>query len=104
MRFHLIDGFLAPCLAGWDEFMDMLLELLLLVHDFVLVMLLLVLLMLFSLELLTVSFFNHTRSFSRVNIYRHVSKGGSKTSFSNQNLHLANPHDKLSTFVLYPSL
>jgi hypothetical protein len=35
---------------------------------------------------------------------RHVSKGDSKTSFLNQILHLANPHDKLSTFVLYPSL
>jgi hypothetical protein len=25
------------------------------------------------------------------------------TSFMNQILHLANPHDKLSIFVLYPS-
>jgi hypothetical protein len=32
------------------------------------------------------------------------SKGDSKISFSNQILHLANPHDKLSTFVFYPSL
>jgi hypothetical protein len=37
-------------------------------------------------------------------IFRHVSKGDSNTSFSNQILHLANPHDKLNTFVLYPSL
>jgi hypothetical protein len=43
---------------------------------------------------------DRTRSFPRVNISRHVSKGGcSNTSFSNQILHLANPHDKLSTFV-----
>jgi hypothetical protein len=45
---------LTPFLAGYDEFMDMLLELLLLVHDFVLVMLLLVLLMLFPLEILII--------------------------------------------------
>jgi hypothetical protein len=44
-----------------------------------------------------------TRSFPRVNISRHVSKGDSKTSFSNQILHLSNPHDKLSIFVMYPS-
>jgi hypothetical protein len=37
-------------------------------------------------------------------IFWHVSKGDSKTSFSNQILHVVNPHDKLSTFVLYPSL
>jgi hypothetical protein len=30
--------------------------------------------------------------------------GRLKTSFLNQILHLANPHDKLSAFVLYPSL
>jgi hypothetical protein len=45
---------------------------------------------------------DHTRSFPRVNISRHVSN--SKTSFLNQILHHANPHDRLSTFVLYPSL
>jgi hypothetical protein len=44
-----------------------------------------------------------THSFSRVNISRHVSKGDLKTLFSNQILHLANPYDKLSTFVMYPS-
>jgi hypothetical protein len=43
MRFHL----LTPCLMGYDEFMYMLLKLLLLVHNFVLVMLLLVRLILF---------------------------------------------------------
>jgi hypothetical protein len=37
-------------------------------------------------------------------IFRHVSKGDSNTSFLNQILHLPNPHDKLSTFVLYPSV
>jgi hypothetical protein len=37
-------------------------------------------------------------------IFRHVSKGDSNISFLNQILHLANAHDKLSTFVLYPSL
>jgi hypothetical protein len=35
---------------------------------------------------------------------RHVSKGDSKTSFLNQILHLINPHDKLSIFVLFPCL
>jgi hypothetical protein len=83
--------------------MDMLLELLLLVYDFVLMILSLVLLMLSPLEIpiifLMIAFF-----FPRVNILRHVSKGDSRTSFSNQNLHLANPHDKLNTFVLYLSL
>jgi hypothetical protein len=40
---------------GWShEFMDIILEFLLLVHDFVLVMLLLVLLMLFPREILTI--------------------------------------------------
>jgi hypothetical protein len=34
----------------------------------------------------------------------HIYKGDSNTLFSNQILHLANPHDVLSTFVLYPSL
>jgi hypothetical protein len=43
---------------------------------------------------------DRTRSFPQVNISRHVSKGDSKTSFSNQNLHLTNPHDKLSTFMM----
>jgi hypothetical protein len=42
--------------------------------------------------------------FPRVNILQHVSKGDLRASFLNQILHLANPHDKLSTFVLYPSL
>jgi hypothetical protein len=36
-------------------------------------------------------------------VFRHASKGDSSTSFLNQILHLTNPHDKLSTFVLYPS-
>jgi hypothetical protein len=42
---------------------------------------------------------DRTCSFPQVNISWHASKGDSKTSFSNQNLHLANPHDKLSTFL-----
>jgi hypothetical protein len=46
---------------------------------------------------------NYTHSFPRLNISQHVSKGDSKTSFSNQILHLTNPHDKLSIFVMYPS-
>jgi hypothetical protein len=37
-------------------------------------------------------------------IFWHVSKRDSNTSFFNEILHLANPHDKLSTFMLYPSL
>jgi hypothetical protein len=44
-----------------------------------------------------------TRSFLEL-IFRHVSKGDSNTSFLNQILHLANPHDMLSIFVLYPNL
>jgi hypothetical protein len=80
----------------------MLPDLLLLVHDFVLLMLLLVLFILFPLEILVI-FLMIALFFLRVNILRHVSKGDSRT-FSNQILHLANPHDKLSTFMLYPSL
>jgi hypothetical protein len=38
--------YLTPFYVGWDEFMDMFLEIPLLVYDFVLVMFLLVLLML----------------------------------------------------------
>jgi hypothetical protein len=37
-------------------------------------------------------------------IFWHVSKRDSNTLFLNQILHLANPHDKLSTFMLYPNL
>jgi hypothetical protein len=37
-------------------------------------------------------------------VFRYASNGDSNTSFLNQILHLANHHDKLSTFVLYPSL
>jgi hypothetical protein len=80
----------------------MLLDLLLLVHDFVLLMLLLVLFTLFPLEILII-FLMIALFFLRVNILWHVSKGDSRT-FSNQILHLANPHDKLSIFMLYPSL
>jgi hypothetical protein len=43
---------------------------------------------------------NHTRSFPRVNISWHASKGDSKTSFLNQILHHANPRDKLSTIIV----
>jgi hypothetical protein len=52
MRFCLFDGFLDSFfLRVRMSFVDMLLEVLLLVHDFVLVMLLLVLLILFPLEI-----------------------------------------------------
>jgi hypothetical protein len=74
-----------------------------LVHDFVLVMPLLVLLMLVHESLLPFCSNDHTCSFRRAYISWHVSKRDSKISFLNQILHLTNPHDKLSTFVLYPS-
>jgi hypothetical protein len=83
--------------------MGMLLGLLLLVHDFVLVILPLILLMLFPLEILII-FLMIASFFLFELIFWHVSKGDANTSFSNQILHLANPHDNLSTFVLYPSL
>jgi hypothetical protein len=76
---------------------------LLLVHDLIFVMLLLVLLMLFPLEILIIFSNDCLILFSEL-IFWHVSKGDSNTSFLNQILHLANPHDKLSIFVLYPSL
>jgi hypothetical protein len=47
---------------------------------------------------------NHTRSFLWAYISWHASYGDSMASFMNQILHLANPHDKLSIFVLYPHL
>jgi hypothetical protein len=75
-----------------------------LVHEFILLMLLLVLLMLVLWEPLAVVSLYHTRSFLRAYISRHASYKDSMTSFMNQILHLANPHDKLSTFVLYPHL
>jgi hypothetical protein len=53
MRFHVFDGFLDSLSYGLG-FMGMLLELLLLVHDFVLVLLLLILLMLFRLGILII--------------------------------------------------
>jgi hypothetical protein len=62
--------------------MDMLLELLLLVHDLVLVMLPLVLLMLFPLEILVV-FLMIVSSFFLELIFWHVSKRDSNTLFSN---------------------
>jgi hypothetical protein len=72
----------------------------LLVHNLVFVMLLLVLLILFPWDL--VAFSNDcTHSFPRINISA-CFYGGLKYSFSNQILHLANPRDKLSTFVLHP--
>jgi hypothetical protein len=76
----------------------------LLVHDFVLVMLLLVFLIWSFESLSPFCSNNHTRSFLRAYISQHVFKGVSEILFSNQILHLTNPHDKLSTFVLYPSL
>jgi hypothetical protein len=96
----LLDSF--SCGLGWVR--GHVSRVSLLVHDFVLVMLLLVLLMLVLWEPLTVLFLYHTCSFLRAYISRHVSKGDSKTLFLNQILHLTNPHDKLSIFVLYPSL
>jgi hypothetical protein len=58
----------------------MLLELLLLVHNFILVMLLFVLLMLFPLAILMI-FVMITSFFPRINILRHVSKGDSRLHF-----------------------
>jgi hypothetical protein len=58
----------------------MFLELLLLVHNFVLVMLLLVLLMLSPLEILII-FLMIASFFTRVNILRHISKGDSRLHF-----------------------
>jgi hypothetical protein len=71
---------LTPFLMGQDEFLDMLLEIILLIHNFVLVMLLLVLLMLFRLEIIII-FLMIASFFPRVNILRHVSKGDSRPHF-----------------------
>jgi hypothetical protein len=54
MRFHLFDGFLDSLSCGLGRVHGLLLEHLLLVHDFVLVMLLLVLFMLFPLEIIVI--------------------------------------------------
>jgi hypothetical protein len=74
-----------------------------LVHDFVLVMLLLVLLMLVLWEPLFVFFLYHTRSFLRAYISLHASYGDSMASFMNQILHPANPHDMLSALCVSKS-
>jgi hypothetical protein len=79
--------------------MDMLLKLFLLVHDFVFMMFLLILLMLSPIEILIIFSNDHTRSFPRVNISSHASKGDLKTSFLNQILHHVDPHDKLSIII-----
>jgi hypothetical protein len=84
--------------------MDMLLEFLLLVHDFVPMMLLLVLLMLFPWEILIIFLMIALVLFLELIFHSIFLRGDSNTSFLNQILHLADPHDKLSTLVLYPSL
>jgi hypothetical protein len=96
--------YLTPFHVGWDEYMNMLIELL---CSFTILFLWCFFWFFLCWSLESLSPFcsnNHTRSFLWACISRHVSMGDSKTSFSNQILHLANPHDKLSTFVLYPSL
>jgi hypothetical protein len=96
--------YLTPFHVGWDEFVNMLIELL---CWFTILFLRCFFWFFLCWSLESLSPFcsnNHTRSFLRAYISWHVSKGDSKTSFWNQILHLANPHDKLSTFVLYPSL
>jgi hypothetical protein len=96
--------YLTPFLTGWDEFVNMLIELL---CWFTILFLwcLFWFFLCWSVESLSLFCSNdHTCSFCRAYISWNVSKGDSKTSFSNQILHLANPHEKLSTFVLYPSL
>jgi hypothetical protein len=96
--------YLTPFHVGWDVFVNMLIELLcwftiLFLWCFFWFFLC------WSLESLSPFCSNdHTCSFRRAYISWHVSKGVSKISFSNQILHLANPHDKLSAFVFYPSL
>jgi hypothetical protein len=98
------DGLLDSFLCGLVRVHEHAYKASLLVHNFVLVMLFWFFLC-WSLESLSpFCSNNHTRSFLRDYISWHVSKGDSKTSFSNQILHLANPYDKLSTFILYPSL
>jgi hypothetical protein len=99
MRF---DGFLNSLSCGLGRVRGYISRASLLVHDFVLVMLLLVLLM--SLRASRRFVLIITRSFLRAYISCHAFYGDSMASFMNQILHLANPHDKLSTFVLYPRL
>jgi hypothetical protein len=82
--------------------MDISLELLVLVHDFVLVMLLLVIRMLFPLEILIILLMITLVLLLEL-IFWHASKWDSKTSFLNQILHLANPHDKLSALCVSKS-
>jgi hypothetical protein len=90
--------------VGWDEFMDIFLELLCWFTTLFLWCFFWFFLY-WSLESLSpFCSNNHTRSFLRAYISWHASNGDSMASFMNQILHLANPHDKLSTFILYPSL
>jgi hypothetical protein len=95
---------LTPFLVGWDEFMDMFLESL----CWFMILFLWCFFWFFlcwSLERLSLFCSNDdTCSFLWAYISQLVSYGDSMASFVNQVLHLAHPHEKLSIFVLYPSL
>jgi hypothetical protein len=102
LSWDLMD-FLTPFHVGWDEFVIMPIELLcwstiLFLWYFCWFFLC------WSLESLSpFCSNNHTRSFLGAYISA-CFLGGFNDFFMNQILHFANPHDKLSTFMLYPSL
>jgi hypothetical protein len=96
--------YLTPFRMGWDEFVDMVLEfpcwfMILFLRCFFWFFLC------WSFESLSSFCSNeYTCSILRAYISRHASYGDSMACFMNQILHLTNPYDKLSIFVLYPSL
>jgi hypothetical protein len=102
LRSHSWDlmNYLTPFHVSWDEFMNIFIELLcwsttLFLWCFYLFF------SYCSLEISLLFLLIAHILFLEI-VFRHASKGDS-TLFSNQTLHLVNPHDKLSTFVLYPS-
>jgi hypothetical protein len=95
--------YLTPFLMGWEEFMDMFLELLCWFTILFLWYFFWFFLCWFLESLSPFFSNNHTRSFLRAYISWHASYGDTMASFMNQILHLANPHDKLSALCVSKS-
>jgi hypothetical protein len=101
--FNFLMDSLTPFLVGWDEFVDIFLELLCWSTTLPLWCFFWFFLC-WSLESLSpFCSNNHTRSFLQAYISRHAFYGDSTASFMNQILYLANPHDKLSALCVSKS-
>jgi hypothetical protein len=95
---------LTPFHVGWDKFVDMFLKFLCWFMILFLWCFFWFFLCWFFNSLSPFCSNDYTRSFLRAYISRYASYGDSMACFMNQILHLTNLHDKLSIFVLYPSL